>query len=106
VEQKMRPNEALKKPSISVDFFKQKYYITERRPNLNLEIVNNIAEKTGIQFSIEKKDDETAFTPMDIFDCIYAVLYSNNYRAKYQSSEIIPADYALPSSGRQSVNKA
>jgi predicted helicase len=63
----------------------------ERRPNLNMEIVNGIAEKTRLQFSREKEDNETVFAPVDILDYIYAVLYSSNYRTKYR--EFLKIDF-------------
>lgn len=79
---------------------------TERTPNLNPEIVRQIAEKLGIPFVAEKQNgnlcfsennaelrDEfkTAFSPIDILDYIYAVLHSPTYREKYK--EFLKIDF-------------
>ena len=92
----------------------------ERTPNLNLEIVNQIAEKLGLSFTPEKDgaavkenaspvcyaqsdeiraefkelDAETTpntFVPIDILDYIYAVLHSPSYREKYK--EFLKIDF-------------
>ncbi|MDR3131250.1 MAG: DNA methyltransferase, partial [Treponema sp.] len=63
----------------------------ERRPNLNMEIVNALAKITGLSFTSEKQEDENTFAPIDLLDYIYAVLYSNNYRAKYR--EFLKIDF-------------
>jgi predicted helicase len=63
----------------------------KRRPNLNLSIVQEISDKTGLSFTAEKQDDENTFAPIDILDYIYAVLYSNNYRTKYR--EFLKIDF-------------
>ena len=69
---------------------------TKRTPNLNLEIVNEIAEKLGLTF-INEKDASTSsavknsFAPIDILDYIYAVLHSPNYREKYK--EFLKIDF-------------
>jgi predicted helicase len=62
-----------------------------RRPNLNIDIVKEIARKTGLAFTAEKQDDAAAFAPIDLLDYIYAVLYSNSYRAKYR--EFLKIDF-------------
>jgi len=64
---------------------------TERTPNLNTEIVNQIAEKLGLRFSNEKENDENTFAPIDILDYIYAVLHSPTYREKYK--EFLKIDF-------------
>jgi predicted helicase len=56
----------------------------ERAPNLNPEIVNQIADKLGLTFTNEKKTTENIFAPIDILDYIYAVLHSPTYREKYK----------------------
>lgn len=70
----------------------------ERRPNLNEEIVNQIAEKLGLKFTIEKEtlnqvqsDGGGSFAPIDILDYIYAVLHSPSYREKYK--EFLKIDF-------------
>jgi hypothetical protein len=79
---------------------------TERTPNLNPDIVQQIAEKLGIPFVSEKQNgnlcfsennaelrDEfkTAFSPIDLLDYIYAVLHSPTYREKYK--EFLKIDF-------------
>jgi predicted helicase len=64
---------------------------TERIPNLNLEIVNQIATKIGLTFTNEKQLDETTFAPIDIVDYIYAVLHLPKYRNKYK--EFLKTDF-------------
>lgn len=69
---------------------------TERTPNLNPEIVKQIAEKLGLKFTAEKvlrqaQDDLTTFAPIDILDYIYAVLHSSIYREKYK--EFLKIDF-------------
>jgi predicted helicase len=63
----------------------------ERTPNMNKDIISIFSEKTGLLFTAEKQDDETTFAPIDVFDYIYAVLYSNNYRTKYR--EFLKIDF-------------
>jgi predicted helicase len=64
---------------------------TERTPNLNTEIVKQIAENLGLTFTNEKETDENTFAPIDILDYIYAVLHSPTYREKYK--EFLKIDF-------------
>ena len=72
---------------------------TERKPNLNMEIVGQIAEKLGLEFVSEKEldsrlrgnDGEGTFAPIDILDYIYAVLHSPTYRETYK--EFLKIDF-------------
>ncbi|MDO9152123.1 MAG: type ISP restriction/modification enzyme [Paludibacter sp.] len=64
---------------------------TDRTPNLNAEIVNQIAEKLGLIFTNEKETDENTFAPIDILDYIYAVLHSPTYREQYK--EFLKIDF-------------
>ena len=64
---------------------------TERTPNLNAEIVKQIAEKLGLTFTNEKETTKDTFAPIDILDYIYAVLHSQNYREKYK--EFLKIDF-------------
>jgi len=63
----------------------------ERTPNLNTEIVNQIAEKLGLTFTPEKEQTAGTFAPIDILDYIYAVLHSPAYREKYK--EFLKIDF-------------
>src|SRR5690606_11308928 len=55
-----------------------------RKPNLNPEIVNQIAKNLGLTFTNEKEISKDTFAPIDILDYIYAVLHSPTYREKYK----------------------
>jgi predicted helicase len=63
----------------------------ERIPNLNMEIINQIAQKLGLQFTNEKESTPSTFAPIDILDYIYAVLHSPTYREKYK--EFLKIDF-------------
>ncbi len=63
----------------------------ERTPNLNTEIVKQIAEKLGLTFTYEKETTKDTFAPIDILDYIYAVLHSPTYREKYK--EFLKIDF-------------
>lgn len=62
-----------------------------RIPNLNLEIVNQIATGLGLTFTNEKEETPNTFAPIDLLDYIYAVLHSPNYREKYR--EFLKIDF-------------
>lgn len=64
---------------------------SKRRPNLNLEIINEIAKKLDLSFTNEKEDTKNTFAPIDILDYIYAVLHSPTYREKYK--EFLKIDF-------------
>lgn len=63
----------------------------EREPNLNMEIVQKIADGLGLKFTKEKVDTEGTFAPIDLLDYIYAVLHSPSYRDKYK--EFLKIDF-------------
>jgi len=63
----------------------------ERVPNLNMNIVNEIAEKIGLTFTNEKEKTPNTFAPIDLLDYIYAVLHSPTYREKYK--EFLKIDF-------------
>ncbi len=70
----------------------------ERTPNLNTEIVNQIAKGIGLTFVPEKTTPPNGypseggeFAPIDILDYIYAVLHSPTYREKYK--EFLKIDF-------------
>jgi predicted helicase len=64
---------------------------TERQPNLNTEIVKQIADKLGLTFTNEKETTKDSFAPIDILDYIYAVLHSPTYREK--NKEFLKIDF-------------
>jgi predicted helicase len=64
---------------------------TERTPNLNTEIVKQIADKLSLTFTTEKETTKNTFAPIDILDYIYAVLHSSTYREKYK--EFLKTDF-------------
>lgn len=64
---------------------------TERKPNLNQEIINQITKKLDLNFTNEKEDTKKSFAPIDILDYIYAVLHSPAYREKYK--EFLKIDF-------------
>jgi predicted helicase len=63
----------------------------ERTPNLNTEIVKQLAKKVGLTFTTEKETTKDTFAPIDILDYIYAVLHSPTYREKYK--EFLKIDF-------------
>ena len=70
--------------------------VPNRKPNLNLEIVEQIAKKIGLEFVPEKINNSSltinnSFAPIDILDYIYAVLHSPTYREKYK--EFLKIDF-------------
>ncbi len=64
---------------------------TERTPNLDKKIVQEIARKLGLKFVPEKELTEGTFAPIDLLDYIYAVLHSPSYREKYK--EFLKIDF-------------
>ena len=70
----------------------------ERTPNLNLEIVEQIASKINHVFLPDEnivcdlaEGFDGTFSPLDILDYIYAVLHSPSYREKYK--EFLKIDF-------------
>lgn len=64
---------------------------SERVPNFNPEIVEEISKKLGLEFTAEKTDRQETFAPIDLLDYIYAVLHSPTYREKYK--EFLKIDF-------------
>ncbi len=80
-----------------------------RTPNLNMEIVNKMANALGIPFVAEKSTSTvlsvTEFAPIDILDYIYAVLHSPSYRSTYK--EFLKIDFPrvpYPKNQRQFID--
>jgi predicted helicase len=65
--------------------------LTTRTPNINPTIVNQIAERLGLNFTTEKETTTNTFAPIDLLDYIYAVLHSPEYRKKYK--EFLKIDF-------------
>jgi predicted helicase len=63
----------------------------KRKPNLNITIVADIANKLGLTFESEKSGDKDKFAPIDLLDYIYAVLHSPKYRETYR--EFLKIDF-------------
>ncbi len=63
----------------------------KRKPNLNQETIEQIAEKLGLTFTNEKEQTKNTFAPIDLLDYIYAVLHSHAYREKYK--EFLKIDF-------------
>jgi len=65
----------------------------KRVPNLNMEVVNKIAESIDLYFQPEESAtvETNQFLPIDILDYIYAVLHSPNYREKFK--EFLKIDF-------------
>lgn len=64
---------------------------TNRKPNLNMEIVNEITGKLKLTFTEERETTNNSFSPIDILDYIYAVLHSPTYRETYK--EFLKIDF-------------
>lgn len=69
-----------------------------RSPNLNQQIINQIAEVLQIKFvadhesqEIDNLDEQTYFTPLTVLDYIYAVLHKPSYRSTYK--EFLKIDF-------------
>lgn len=72
-------------------------YDKEKRiPNLNLNMVKQIADSLGMSFATEKEPVgelglNNSFAPIDILDYTYSVLHSPSYREKYK--EFLKIDF-------------
>jgi len=62
-----------------------------RKPNLNADIVQQIAGNIGMPFTPEKTAARNTFAPVDILDYIYAVLHGPTYRNKFR--EFLKIDF-------------
>lgn len=62
-----------------------------RTPNLNTEIIKQIAERLGLSFTNEKVSTPNTFSPIDILDYIYAILHSPLFQETYK--EFLKIDF-------------
>ncbi len=66
------------------------FSMQDRKPNLDMTIVEQISKNIELEYVSEEKDRNpnvlTHFAPIDILDYIYAVLHSPSYRKKYKES--------------------
>lgn len=67
------------------------FFENTRKPNLNMDIVHNFEQRSGLIFMPEKDESKGTFAPIDIFDYIYGILYSDKYRNKYK--EFLKIDF-------------
>ena len=67
------------------------FFESNRKPNLNMDIVHELETRLGLTFTPEKENTEGTFAPIDILDYIYGVLHSNKYRTKYK--EFLKIDF-------------
>jgi predicted helicase len=92
----MVSNGYIRSDSVSIDSVFPLYLYNadnsdERVPNLNEAVIAAFSKMTGLSFTAEKTGSDNLFSPIDLLDYIYAVLYSNNYRAKYR--EFLKIDF-------------
>ncbi|MBQ6612667.1 MAG: N-6 DNA methylase, partial [Alistipes sp.] len=71
--------------------YHNEYGSMTRQPNLDMEIVGQIADKIGLQFEAEQSGNEGTFTPIDLLDYIYGVLHTPSYRKQY--NEFLKTDF-------------
>lgn len=62
-----------------------------RISNFSSQFINEIALRLNLQFTSEKSDNRTTFSPMDILDYIYAIVHNPTYRKKY--AEFLKVDF-------------
>ncbi len=89
--QKLEANIELFKQQLSLISTQNLFEDEKRKPNLNAEIVKQIAAKLELTFTNEKETTKNTFAPIDILDYIYAVLHSPSYREKYK--EFLKIDF-------------
>ena len=62
-----------------------------RKPNLNPDLVQEIAANLKMEFVYEEEQRPNAFSPEDLLDYIYAVFHSPGYRETYR--EFLKTDF-------------
>ena len=73
------------------DSEQKSFFDVNRKPNLNMDIVQTFETALGLSFTPEKENTESTFAPIDILDYIYGILHSNKYRTKYK--EFLKIDF-------------
>jgi len=63
----------------------------QRISNLNYQIISSISKSLKLEFSDSSDGEKMTFNSLDIFDYIYAVLYSPTYREKFK--EFLKIDF-------------
>lgn len=76
---------------INEDSEQKSFFVKNRKPNLNMDIVQELEQKLCLTFTSEKENTVGTFAPIDILDYIYGVLHSNKYRTKYK--EFLKIDF-------------
>ena len=76
---------------INDDSAQKSFFESNRKPNLNMDIVQILESQLGLRFTPEKENTEGTFAPIDILDYIYGVLHSSKYRTKYK--EFLKIDF-------------
>ena len=71
--------------------YHNEYGSMTRQPNLDMEIVGEIADKIGLQFEAEQSGNEGTFAPIDLLDYIYGILHSPSYREQFK--EFLKVDF-------------
>lgn len=64
---------------------------SDRTPNLNYKIVNQIETILNQTFTNEEEEIKNTFVPLDLLDYIYAILHSPYYRERYK--EFLKIDF-------------
>lgn len=80
--------------------------LTGRLPNLNMQIVRAFEDRLDLTFTPEKTDQNNCFSPIDLLDYIYAVLYNPTYRRTY--NELLKIDFPrvpFPSDNKTFLNR-
>ncbi|MBO1055448.1 MAG: N-6 DNA methylase [Dolichospermum sp. JUN01] len=63
-----------------------------RKPNLSPEFITELSQKLDLEFIFDGKGDKSkTFGPEDIFNYIYAIFHSPNYRQRY--AEFLKIDF-------------
>lgn len=62
-----------------------------RTPNINSRFVHVFEEKTGLKFNFEDVLQDDNFSPIDILDYCYAILFSSKYRSHY--NQLLKIDF-------------